>query len=252
MSLTQDLLTVGLSNKEAEVYVSALQLGYASVQEIASKANINRTTAYTHIKNLITRGLLNAVERNDKIYYVAEKPEKLKYIYEQQEKEIQRRRDMLEQIMPKLESIYNIAKDKPSVRYYNYENKNDLEYVRREIEELRAAEVFNIFNYELYREYLNKEHIKRVLDSTQKFKSLYIAKNKVIDQRLHSFLDDDKFRLKFLAEARFGFLCEILIADNNVYIAGKGDWLVISDKLFSQTLGLLFQALWGIAEEVKN
>ena len=70
MALAQELLAIGLSDKEADVYLAALQLGYSSVQEISQKANINRTTAYTHIKNLISRGLLNATEKNGKIFYL--------------------------------------------------------------------------------------------------------------------------------------------------------------------------------------
>jgi len=250
MSLTQELLAVGLSEKQAEVYVSALQLGYSSVQELAQKAGINRTTAYTHIKSLIGRGLLNATEKNGRIYYIAERPEKLRYIHEQKEKEVQRRRDLLEKIMPELESLYNVAKDRPSVRYYSYENQNDLNYVRQEISELRANEVLNIFNYDLFKDYINKKHIQSILNSVQKFKTLYISKNKVLDNKVRPFLNHEKFKLKFLPEAKFGFLCEILIADDKVYIAGNGDWLIITDKLFSQTLNLLYQALWGIAEEI--
>ena len=248
--LTQELLSIGLSNKEAEVYLSALQLGYSSVQEIAAKSSINRTTAYTHIKNLIGRGLLSAVEKNGKVYYVAEKPDKLQYIYEQQEKEVKRRREMLQKIMPQLESIYNLAQDRPSVRYYNYTNKNDLELIRREIEELRADEIYNIFNHDLFADYVNRHHIQNILDSVKKFKVLYISKNKIIDRRIQPFVQDEKFCLKFLPEAKFNFLSEVLVANQNVYIAGNGAWMIISDKLFSQTLTLLFHALWGIAEEV--
>ncbi len=248
--LTQELLSIGLSNKEAEVYLSALQLGYSSVQEIAAKSSINRTTAYTHIKNLIGRGLLSAVEKNGKVYYVAERPDKLQYIYEQQEKEVKRRREMLQKIMPQLESIYNLAQDRPSVRYYNYTDKNDLELIRREIEELRADEIYNIFNQDLFADYINRLHVQNILDSVKKFKVLYISKNKIIDRRVQPLVQDEKFRLKFLPEAKFNFLSEVLIANQNVYIAGNGAWMIISDKLFSQTLTLLFHALWGIAEDI--
>lgn len=249
MALTQELLAIGLSDKEADVYLAALQLGYSSVQEISQKANINRTTVYTHIKNLISRGLLSATEKNGKIFYVAERPEKLQYIYEQQENEIKRRRQMLDQIMPKLESIYNVAKDKPSVRYYSYNSPEDLKVVRQEIVQRRSNVMYNIFNYELYKEYVSRRHVQSILDSVQTFKTIYIANHKIVDSRLRPLLKNEKFFIKFLTEAKFGFLCEVLISDDNVYIAGKGDWLIIRDELFSQTLGLLFEALWGIAEE---
>ena len=247
MQLLQELLNVGLTDKEAEVYTSALQLGYCSVQEISFKSGLNRTTTYTHIKNLINRGLLNAVERYGKVCYVAERPEKLKFIYEQKEKEIQRRRETLEQIMPELESIYCLAKDKPSVRYHTYENKEELARVRQEIQNCRTDEMCNIFNYNIIKDYISPMHIKNLLENVNRFKVLYISKNNILDTKLHRFLNNEKFKLKFLPESKFGFLCEILIMDDKVYIAGKGDWLIIKDKLFSQTLGLVFQALWGIA-----
>ncbi|MBI5077664.1 winged helix-turn-helix transcriptional regulator [Candidatus Falkowbacteria bacterium] len=252
MLLTQELLTVGLNSKEAEVYIAALQLGYSSVQEIAEKSGINRTTAYTHIKNLISRGLLNAVERNGKIYYVAEKPEKLKFIHEQQEKEVSRRREILEKIMPELESIYNLAKDKPSVRYFDYGNPANLEYVRQEIVNRRFPEMQNIFNWEIFHDHISRAHIQRLLTGIDKLKVLYIAKNKMIDYRIIPLLETRKVEVKFLPEAKFGFLCEVLIAGDMVYISRVSDGLIITDKLFSQTLRLVFQALWGIAEDFRR
>lgn len=251
MPLTQELLSIGLSQKESEIYLSALQLGYCSVQEIAQKAGINRTTAYTHIKNLISRGLMKAVERNAKIYYVAEKPDKLQYIYEQQEKEIKRRREMLDKIMPELESIYNLAKEKPTVRYYAADDPQGRATVRQEIANVRAVEIFNIFNYDRFKSYLNKEHVQNLLDSVDKaFNVIYIAKNKEVDPKIRPFLDNEKFHLRFLPEAKFNLLCEILIADEHVYISRSGDHLTIKDALFAQTLGLLFHALWGVAERI--
>ncbi len=248
MSLSQELLAIGLTNKEAEVYLATLQLGYASVIEISNKANVNRTTAYTHIKNLITRGLINGVEKGGKVYYLAEKPDKLKYLYEQQEKEIRRKREMLDKILPKLESIYNVAKGKPEVRYYSYNNENNLQNIRQEIVDLRAREVYNIFNYSLYKNYINKKHIESILDSCGNFKAIYIAPNRIVDNRLRQFQNNETFKLRFLSSSKFDFLSEILVASDNVYIAGQGDLLVIKDSLFSQTLALLFEAMWGMAE----
>ncbi|MBU1132281.1 hypothetical protein KKC32_03500 [Patescibacteria group bacterium] len=248
MLLAQELLAFGMSNKEAEVYIAALQLGYASVQEISEKALINRTSAYTYIKNMICRGLINAVERNGKIYYVAEKPEKLKYIYEREENEIRRKRELLEQILPELDCIYNLAKEKPSVKYY--ENNSDLEKIRAEILNVRALEILNIFNYQQFNKYINKRYIQSLIDSTEKFRVLYVANNKIVDPRIMPFLENEKFRMKYLSSERFGFLCEILIVGNNVYIAREKDCLLIDDALFSQTLALLFQALWGLAESI--
>jgi sugar-specific transcriptional regulator TrmB len=247
MVLTEELLNIGLTNREADVYLAALQLGYSSVQELAEKAGMNRTTAYTHIKNLICRGLLHGVEKNGRVYYVAERPEKLKFIYEQQERDLRRKRELFDRILPELESIYSLAKEKPFVRYYTH--ADNLVVLRKEIEEMRADEMYNIFNYAKHADFINKAHIKKILESVQMFKAIYISKNKILDNRLQEFCSDEKFRLRYLPVDKFSFPCEILIAMPRVYIARDEDALLINDKLFAQTLILFFETLWGVAEK---
>ncbi|MFA6537341.1 MAG: helix-turn-helix domain-containing protein [Patescibacteria group bacterium] len=250
MKLNEQLLALGLGQKEAHVYLSALELGYGTVLEIAKKAEINRTTAYTHIKNLISRGLIIGFKKFDKVYYAAEKPDRLQKLYEEQEREVIRRREILQNLVPELESLYHLAKDRPSVRYFDYNNPEDLKKVREEIELLRTDELFNIFNYDQYGEYFSRSHVEKILKRVQCFKALYISKEHYVDRKVKPLLENKKFNLKFLPGGKFGFLCEILITDRTVYIAGNGGWLIISDKLFAHTLQLLFEAMWGIAEKI--
>ncbi|KKR04597.1 MAG: Transcriptional regulator, TrmB [Parcubacteria group bacterium GW2011_GWC2_39_14] len=249
MPLAQELLTFGLSNKEADVYVAALQLGFSTVQELAQKATINRTTAYTQIKNLIARGLIKVVEKYGKLYYVAESPDYLCRLQEQQEKEVARRKEVLANILPELESIYNLAVEKPTVKYYDY-NPESLNRIRLEIEATRVPEMCNIFNYDRYAEFINKKHVEGILNIVNKFKVIYISKTKALDARVCRLQNNEKFCLKYLPSDKFGFLCEVLIAGPKVYIAREKDSLIISDTLLAQTMGLLFQALWGIAETI--
>lgn len=249
MALAQELLTFGLSSKEADVYVAALQLGFSNVQELAQKALINRTTAYTQIKNLIGRGFIKVVEKYGKLYYVAESPECLRRLQEQQEQEVARRKEVLENILPELESIYNLAVEKPTVKYYNYDPES-LERIRTEIASVKVSEMCNIFNYERYAEFINKKHIENILNNVNKFRVIYISKTRALDARVLRLQQNEKFCLKYLPSDKFGFLCEILVVGPKVYVAREKDSLIISDNLFSQTIGLLFMALWGIAEEI--
>lgn len=250
MSLTQELINIGLSNKEADVYLATLQLGYATIVEISLKTNINRTTVYTHIKNLINRGLINASEKNGKIYFVAERPEKLQIIYEQKEKELQRKRQMLNNIMPELDTLYQLAKDRPKVKYIDYRNQNELNLVREEIQNIRTDEMLNIFNYEEFKEYINRQHIEKILENVNKFKAIYIARNRIVDLKIRKFINNDKLEIRYLPADRFNFLYELLIVDDKVYLSRSSNSIYIKDNLFSQTLMLLFQALWELAEEI--
>ena len=111
MDLNKVLEQLGLQNKENEVYLALLELGLASVSEIAIKANIKRTTTYDVLSSLIKRGLVSQSSRGKKRLFIAEPPEKLKGW-------IDRRQKRLEDIMPILKSLYNVSGVKPKIRYY--------------------------------------------------------------------------------------------------------------------------------------
>ena len=245
--ITSDLLALGLSQKEAEVYLAALQLGYANVQKIASKAEINRTTAYTQIHNLISRGLMNSMERNGKIYLIAEKPDVLRSFCEKQEQEIRRRRETVEKLMPELELLYNVASNRPSVRIYPLEQ---LTAIREEILFKRSDELLNLFNYEVFKDYINRRYIENLLDSTKSFKALYISRAPFLDRRLTAFGDHEKLEWRHLPHDKFNLVCELLIADNRVYITRDKEVLIMDDQLFAQTLRVVFNALWGLGQKI--
>ena len=52
MEVFQVLKSIGLTEKEASVYLALLTLGTADVGEIAQKSGQKRTTCYTVIENL--------------------------------------------------------------------------------------------------------------------------------------------------------------------------------------------------------
>ncbi len=65
---------LGLSTKAAKIYLAALELGEASVQQLAKKAKIKRTTLYHIIEELVESGVLVVAKTGKKTYYVAQLP----------------------------------------------------------------------------------------------------------------------------------------------------------------------------------
>jgi sugar-specific transcriptional regulator TrmB len=114
----KELTHLGLSEKEAKVYLSALELGKSSVQKIASKAEVNRATTYVVIEALVKKGLMSSIEENKKQYFYAEPPEKLRMLFESMETEIVRKLDYLDKMLPELKALHQTQKEKPFVRYF--------------------------------------------------------------------------------------------------------------------------------------
>ncbi len=78
--MKEDLILIekiGLSSKAAKVYLAALELGESTVQTLAQKSSLKRTTIYYVLNELIDQGALIATKRNKKTYYLAEAPRSL-------------------------------------------------------------------------------------------------------------------------------------------------------------------------------
>jgi sugar-specific transcriptional regulator TrmB len=106
------LKNIGLSDKAAKVYLASLELGEATVQELAEKAGLKRTTVYYTIEELVAAGALIETERRRKTLYIAEPPARLLKIVEERMKEF-------ENYVPILESQKSAAPSRPRV-YFLY------------------------------------------------------------------------------------------------------------------------------------
>ena len=70
-SIQKHLEEVGLSAKAARVYLALLQLGSGTVQDVASRAGIVRTTCYPLLEELQKRGLVSTTRSGKKAVFVA-------------------------------------------------------------------------------------------------------------------------------------------------------------------------------------
>ena len=114
----KELQTLGLSEKEAKVYLATLELGSDTVQNIAKKAGINRPTTYVQIESLKKRGLIGEVERGKKTLYTAESPERLSSLLNAFEKDLGFKRAEVNRILPKLSELFSGTGEKPRVRFF--------------------------------------------------------------------------------------------------------------------------------------
>lgn len=111
MEKLEKLLTeIGLTEKESRVYLASLALGSAPVMNIAAKAGVNRTTAYSVLESLQSMGLMSVETRGFKKLHAPENPERLELILENRKKS-------LHKLLPDLAALYNL-KGKESVISY--------------------------------------------------------------------------------------------------------------------------------------
>lgn len=113
------LAEYGLSEKESLVYLAMLELGPASVQDIAKKAGVNRATTYVMLEALKRRGLMSTFEKGKKTMFVAESPDRLKHLADVEMRAAEEKADRLKQVLPQFLALFNAAgSSKPMVRYF--------------------------------------------------------------------------------------------------------------------------------------
>lgn len=103
--------TLGLSSQEAAVYLAALELGEANIQEISRKSGVKRTSIYNFIDVLKERQLLSEVKKGKRKLYAAVSPHHL--VDEQKSKVAS-----IERLIPQLLAIQNNVRNKPRVMFF--------------------------------------------------------------------------------------------------------------------------------------
>ena len=116
--LISQIEDLGLSNKEARVYVANLMLGPSGVQQIAELSGIKRVTTCVILESLASIGLVSQTLKARKTLFVAESPENLNRLLDSREKSLVDQRNQLEEIMPDLVAIKNLPTDAPTVKFY--------------------------------------------------------------------------------------------------------------------------------------
>lgn len=99
---TQALARLGFTDKEAKVYVAALELGPAPMQKIAERAGVKRATTYVMVEMLMARGLMTEKVNGKRAVFVAEGPHKLHEVLENERKAIEAKKEVVNEVLPGL------------------------------------------------------------------------------------------------------------------------------------------------------
>ena len=107
----ETLSHLGIDKKQVSIYLACLELGTATVQELADKSGIKRTSIYNFLDDMKRDGLISEVKQDGKILLVPENPN---ILVERSKKHVQK----VEEMLPELMSIFNLPGNKPKVNYF--------------------------------------------------------------------------------------------------------------------------------------
>lgn len=151
------LKKLGFSDKSAQIYLALLQLGPSSVRVLAEYCGLNRGTTYDSLKWLKEQGAVSFYKEETKQQFVAESPERLLRLVENQAQELAEAKKEIDRALPELEALYHRGGDRPVARYVGKDAlKEILEDVLETCEE-DAEKMYRIYSAEGVRKYLYEQ-----------------------------------------------------------------------------------------------
>jgi sugar-specific transcriptional regulator TrmB len=111
LDVIKTLEQLGIDEKQASVYLACLELGSATVQELAEKSGVKRTSIYNFLEEIKQKGLVTEVKQGNKVLLIPEDPNILLQRAQEQTQKIS-------ELLPDLMAIFNRPGNKPKVHYY--------------------------------------------------------------------------------------------------------------------------------------
>lgn len=249
----RELEKLGLSDKEALVYLAALELGPSPVQVIARKAEVNRATTYVMIEALLQKGLMSTFDKGKKSLYTAEKPERLHRIVHHERAVVDEKESIIKRLLPDLEAISDAAGERPKVSFF--EGIEGLEAMRETIFDSGAEKMEDVISYDDLRHLLPEEHWKRhnkKLDSRKiKGRALFTSESGNENPKDSTGL----WEYKKLPHKLFPMHGELTVYGDKVAMValrGKLVGVIVESKEMATMVRTLFNLSWLQADEYKK
>jgi len=226
--LSSELCKLGITKKEAEVYLVLLKMGYASVQKIAEEVGLSRPTVYRVLKDLKKKNLINTIQKGKRNYFIAGSPDALLNMLQIKKRQAEEQEREFLRIINTLQDQYSFsAKDK------NIQTFSDKE---------RRLAIDKLVNTQSSKAYVflttkNKELEQVIADTKKKRGSSLNIK------QLQSF-ETKSAKVDKSKQFKNGTQSQNIIITDRVFIFEKDSIHVIKQKNSIKSYKLMFESIW--------
>ena len=248
MNIQNILKDLGFKDKKTNVYLSCLELGQASAQAIAKKANIERTSVYALLDSLAKDGLIGITIKNKTRLIVPESPQKLVEL-------LKDKLDAVERALPLFLEFFNNSHIKPAIRFY--EEIEGIKKILKDALNCQEKIIRNLPAAQDALELLGKKFLARYIEQrvTKKIKvrSLRPQGKESNNWYLKAENKDVLREVRFLPTGVFfNVLC--MIYDHKVaVISSKKEkfGFLLESKEFSDLMKILYDLAWKTATNIQ-
>lgn len=241
MRILDVLIELGLTDKEAKVYLAALELGDSPVSDISLRSKLNRVTCYDILDKLIKRGFISTYTQKKVKYFAATDPDLIREDYRQKYMN-------LKASLPDLRRLHGKT-SYPRVRYYE-----GIEGVKKIYSDTLTArsEILNYADSKSIRQHWpNYDH--DYVEERVKHK-IYLRGIAPLDDHGLKVVSENKVRyreIRLIPPGKFSFANEINIYDDKVSIISFGKdtliGMIIESPEIANTQRAIFSMAWEFA-----
>lgn len=223
-----------------------LELGPASVQDIAKKSKVNRSTTYLTLEDLKKRGLASSSMKGKKALFTAESPSRLAAVLNREKQELDEKKKKLEDSIPYFMALYNAVEDKPQVRFF--EGDEGIVAVREIMQQSRGEYLsFTAIDEGTIR--VSKINEGQRLKMSRRIHGRFIFSLKPGTQKPNT--DLTNWEVREIPYGTSPFTGEINIVDNKVaafVVKTRPVAFLVENKEMAELFRALFNAAWRMAK----
>lgn len=236
------LKRLGLDEREARVYLAALEFGPATIITISRKSGIKRTTIYEFVDEMIARGLMHVSAQGKRKLYSSASPQELRGIIEKQT-------EIVERLVPELMLLSGKSPSRPRIRFY--EGVEGIKKVFNDtLNQPEGSEIlmFSSFEgtYSVMPDAFIKSYVKRRVKRKIHVKGILPAGGEHVKEHVNR--DREELRESIVVPVKdFPIANETFTYQNKVAILSYGDekvGIIIESQQNADAQRAVFNLLW--------
>lgn len=245
----RELQDIGLSEKEARVYLASLELGPSTAEKLATHAKVNRSTTYVQIESLMKEGLMSTYEEGKKTFFAPESPELLSRLLAHQKDALVTKERDLEKVLPVLLRQFEGSGERPLVRFFT--GSEGISTAREEVLLSKEKKLYALFSDELLAKIYTQDELN---DYSNRRKALGIHSKGIYVHK--AFFDiaalDELTERRFMPPDALPLTIDITVFDDKTAIFSlKGNQfaMIIESKQIAHSMKLMFDFFWEHAQK---
>ena len=242
--IKETLKNLGMTQNEVEVYLTLIETGELSVNDIGSKSGLHRQVCYDALDRLLEKGFVSYISKNNKKFFKALEPKKLiDYLDE--------KKDEINSILPKLDSLFKTENQETEVELIK--GRNVLRTIYNDIFNTLKKSKDDLFimgveetKFLEFDKIAIKQHIL-------KMKKNHLKEKLLSKESTSTFFESSQSEYKLIPDNLFNPNPTHIYGDKlAILIWGKPTYgIIIKNKQVADANRKYFQMLWKIAKKPK-